>query len=390
MHIRMVGIDHRTDIAIREAFSFTQQQAKAFMTCCLNAPEVEEAVLLTTCGRTELWTVGKASPRELLQLNKGRPLPETAVSREDGVAALHLHRLACGLCSQVCGDEQIITQVREAADAAGAACGPVLSQLFRSAVTAGKQARTEVGVLRLPRSVASQAVERAAELLGGLEGKRALVVGSGAMGKLTACLLMERGVSVTMTRRQYHKSKPSGLPPGVDCIDYDDRYAVIGQCDLAVGATSSPHHVLRAESLGPALSQPLLLMDIALPRDVEPASANLPGVTLVDLDHLCSAALDADALDTMERIAAEYAQGFGEWLELRAVLPSIEAVRGYARLRMAELKGLTGEQRHDVEARTMDILDTLLFTVKKREGLAVFKTVSHALGRAAEREGNKT
>lgn len=390
MHIRMVGIDHQTDITTREAFSFTSQEAYAFVASCHNEPGVEEVVLLTTCGRTELWTVGEAFPQELLQRFKGIPMPETAMSREDADAIVHLHRLACGLCSQVCGDEQIITQVREAAQAAGTACGPVLSQLFRSAVTAGKQARTEVGVLRLPRSVAAQAVEKAVELLDGLNGKRALVIGSGAMGKLTACHLMEQGASVTMTRRQYHKSKPSDLPMGVECIDYDDRYTIIGQCDLAVGATSSPHHVLRAEPLGRVLSRPLLLVDIALPRDVEPEAAGIPSVTLIDLDHIGGCALDAAALDTMERIAAEHAQGFRDWLELRTALPSIEAVRGYARERMASLEGLTGEQRRNVEERTLDMLDTLLFTVKKRDGLAAFKTVSRALGRAAEREGNGT
>jgi glutamyl-tRNA reductase len=259
----MAGIDYQiAPVDIRESFSYTKTSTRDALLSWKNRVGVNECVLLSTCNRTELYLVGEADPKVLL----ARPdLKIELAWRQDLDAGLHLHEVAAGLASQVFGEDQILGQVKEA-EALAQECqaiGPILSQLFRSAITAGKRVRRELSLSPVGSSVASQSVERAHELLGGLRGKRALVIGSGQMGRLTAKELLQAGCQVRMTLR---RSWENGRVPlvGVELIHFEDRYQEMLDCDVVFSTTASPHYTVEARRLLPGY--PRLFIDLAVQR----------------------------------------------------------------------------------------------------------------------------
>ena len=404
----MAGIDHRTEIGLREGFAFTTQTAGAFLDFCRHQPGVAEAVLLTTCGRTELWLAGEADPGHLLTAGVHKSLPVTACARDGPEAIRHLHRLACGLASQIPGDEQIVGQIRQAAESAGEACGPLLDRLFRSAVTAGKRARALQGPRRTSLSIADQAVRRVAEHLGGLQGRRVLLVGSGAMGRQAAQALRAGGASVWMTWRKkrpdaagrpetaaekvLREEPPHPQPtlPDVTMVRYEERYAVMAHCDAVIGATACPHPVIRFGDMQAVTKRPLLFVDIALPRDVEPEVGQMEGVTLLDLDHLGAVPVDPVWAADREAIADEAAHAFRDWMDKQAGLADLHAIHAFARHRLACLPGVTAAQQAVLDRRLGRMLDALLFGVREREGHEAYLRISRSLASSigAEEDGH--
>jgi glutamyl-tRNA reductase len=227
--------------------------------------------------------------------------------------------VACGLRSQILGEEQILTQLRESLERArGVGCADgVLQTLFRLAVTAGKEARSRVRLVGVPLSVAEQAVLRANEVLGGLEGLRALVVGNGKMGRLCAELLAAARCRVTVTRRSYRHGE-TVVPQGCDSIPYDERFAALETCDLLVSATASPHFVLTRAQLAAVRRVPRLMLDLAVPYDIEPSAAEAAGVRLINLNNLIEDGArvkhNAEELRRTGEIIARHEAEFYRWL----------------------------------------------------------------------------
>ena len=343
MSISMIGIDYsRASVDIRAQFSFTKKNAVAALDHLKQEEGILGCVLLSTCNRMELWASTQedwqGSLYDFLCREKGKEpadFREYFVQRIDQEAVEHLFYLTSGLKSQILAEDQIITQVKEAlALSREAYCTDnVLEVLFRKAVTGAKRVKTEVTFSRGNSSVIHQAIEKLKEQGYDLLGKTCMVIGNGEMGKVTAMALREAGAKVTVTVRQYRSGMVT-IPPGCDRINYGERVEFLPKCDLAVSATASPNFTLTRELLEQTgLNKELILIDLAVPRDMEPAIGELPGITLYDIDSFKITA-DSPALrESMEKaggILAEEIADFYSWYQGRDLIPRIQEIKAEA------------------------------------------------------------
>lgn len=323
MRLVMVGLDHTTaPLAAREAFSLDRERLLPLLPA-LTGGEVKGAVVLSTCNRTELFLshTGDVPPDGIGLLCRALALPEEEharhfVERAERQAADHLMRVASGMESSVTGDDQIITQVRDALETARRAgtADPLLEALFRSAVTAGKKVKTDVRFSPDGASVATAAAAAAEELLGPLGEKRVLILGNGVVGRLAAAELRRRGCGVDVAYRA-HRGIPDNLPEGCAAVPYEERYRLLPRYDVVVSATASPRHTIEAAELADG-RLPALLLDLAVPRDIDPPVAERPGVRLLNVDDLRHPAVKNTRREEWARaediIAAE-ARRFEAW-----------------------------------------------------------------------------
>ncbi|NBI84309.1 glutamyl-tRNA reductase [Clostridiaceae bacterium] len=339
MKLQMAGVDfHTAPLAAREGAALTAGQAERLLPHIRQAEGVAGCVLLSTCNRTELYLRGDCDPAAVLR--DALCLPGLPVrTREGEAAARHLFAVAAGLESQILGDGQIITQAGNAIALARRqhTADSVLDSLFRRAVTAGKRVKTETVLTAVPASAAWQAVRLARERFDGLQNRRAVVIGNGEMGRLAAALLRDAGCAVTVTLRSYRHGE-TVVPAGCATHPYDGRYAALEGADLVVSATASPHCTLTARALSALREPPRLLIDLAVPRDIEPEAGNLPGVEVIDLDGLGSTG-DASPEERRraQQILDEEFEKFRQWDAYRAALPEIAALK----------EEVLGRLRHD-------------------------------------------
>lgn len=338
MNLTMTGIDFvHAKLQQRERVSFVRGQVQTLLPQIAAMPGVSGCALLATCNRTELYVHSadgvSLDPLSLLARAAGFDVDEfrpLSVTCADAACVQHLMAVAAGLESQIFGDDQILTQVRDAAALAREAqtIDGVLDTLFRRAVTAGKRVRTDVKLTGVPASAAEVGVRRARDFFGSLEGRRAVVIGNGAMGRLAASTLRAAGCKVTVTLRSYHHGE-TVVPAGCDTFPYDRRCEVLEGADLAVSATTSPHYTLSAQQIAELHRPPRLLLDLAMPRDIEQAAGDDARVTLWNLD-------DLGDLDDTRNTAARQAAGsildeeqaeFYRWYAYRQALPVIAAVK---------------------------------------------------------------
>ena len=293
MRLAMAGLDYTTaDMEIREAFSPGVPEQLRLLQGMIGE-DVAGCVLIATCNRTELYVsyLGDVAPDcvDMLCRGLGRDTKRYRrhfAARYERQAVEHLMRVAAGMLSSVPGDDQIISQVRAAAETARDAetADPLLEALFRAAVTAGKKVKARVSFARDGSSVARSAVEETERRLGVLSGKRALVIGNGTIGILAASALIEKGCSVSMTLRDPRRRVD--FPVGCLAVDYADRHGALAGCDVVVSATSSPGYTLLARDIEGIASLPGLFVDLAVPRDIEPAVGEMPNLTLLNVDDL--------------------------------------------------------------------------------------------------------
>ncbi len=336
MSIRMSGIDHfRAEVDIRSKFSFTKKELDAALTDMMAQKQAAGAILISTCNRTELWVNADDSTdldvdKELCRL-KGLPYEEYmeylyGCSGEDAVD--HLFRLSSGLESRILGEDQIVTQVKDALGKSreNFATDHVLEVLFRQAITAGKRVKTEVNLSTADRSVIHQAIVSLRAEGYDVAGKKCMVIGNGMMGKLAASTLAENGADVTVTVRQYHNGVVS-VPDGCGVIDYEDRMQLLPECDMVVSATSSPNMTIVAEKLkAVSLDHEIRFIDLAVPRDIDPACAQLENVKLYDIDSFQVELKNEKLMENIgkaERILEEEKREFFEYYEGRDLLPMI-------------------------------------------------------------------
>ncbi len=368
MNLAMAGIDfHTVSIEARERAALTAGQAERLLPRIRAAEGVQGCVLLSTCNRTELYLCGDGDPAAVFRRVLEMPgLPLTV--RKGEAAARHLFAVAAGLESQICGDGQIVTQVGGAISIARRqkTAGSVLDSLFRRAVTAGKRVKTETVLTAVPASAAHQGIRLAAARLGGLRGRRALVIGNGEMGRLAAGLLQEAGCGVTVTLRSY-KRGVAVVPAGCAVHPYEDRYAAMEGADLVVSATASPHCTLSKEAFLELQTPPRLLVDLAVPRDIDPAIGRIEGIQVCNLDDL--GRLEDENCQERERaeqILNEEMEAFRQWYAYRASLPEIASLK----------EALLERLRHD---HAYDGLHTAC-DMDGMEWLAVGKAVELVLG----------
>ena len=371
MKLAMSGLDHNlAGVALRERLSFTSAQVGELLDRIKGDPRVCGCTLISTCNRTELYITcpdgEDVKPALLLCEAAGEQYVDFAqvfVHRGGRDAARHLMEVAGGLKSQIWGDDQIITQVKTAMElAAGrSASDPVLATLVRTAVSAGKEIKTAVHLTSVPDSVAFRAIERAKAELGGLQGRRAVVIGNGEMGRLSAKLLREAGCAVTVTLRTYRHGE-TVVPPGCAVIAYDRRMEAMEGADLILSATTSPHYTLLREQAAALEHKPALILDLAIPRDVDPRVEEL-GIPCFNVDSLGGTdpqAENEEALRVAREILDRHLEQFYQWWSYKSCLPLLGELKGAITdrlLAMPEAEELDREELVALAVRkTVDLL----------------------------------
>ena len=371
-----VGVSHHhAPLEVRERLYLQGGQAAEL------AAELGEAVVLSTCNRTEVYLLAADSDavRKELERRSGLELGGVLARWDDGEAVSHLFRVAAGLDSLVPGESQILGQVRDAYDSArrAGATGPLLNRLFEEALRAGKRVRTEAKLHELPESVAASAVELAALELGGVEGKRVLLFGAGRMSELAARDLRGRGAEVVVSSRTLESAQDLADRVGGRAAAFDAVAVELPEADVVISATRCPYPILHAEAVR-AREKPLVLVDVAVPRDLDPAIGELDGCTLFDIDALGEGLVGREEdVREAEAIVAEEAARFAEWRRARDAAGAIRDLRERAEeIRSEELAragsrlaDLSPRERETVETLTTQIVNKLLHapTVRAKE-----------------------
>ncbi|HEV2786994.1 MAG TPA: glutamyl-tRNA reductase [Solirubrobacteraceae bacterium] len=344
-----LGISHKTaSVELRERLALTQSAVTGFLHEVAAHPEVHEAVVISTCNRTELTlVVGDAVSAEsavlgvLAQRAHVRPteLAERMYSPRNCDAARQLFRVCAGLESMIVGEAEIQGQVKRAYEIALAAgtTGPLTNRLFTAALLTGKRARSETTIGQGRASISSTAVEVAHDVLAGKPDPRVIIIGAGATSELTARALADSGVwTIFVANRHADRARSLADRFGGEVVALDDLPEQLAGADVVVASTASPHPIVGVEELELVMrarqGRPLLLVDIAVPRDIDPACADLPGVTLYDMDDLQRAVtrnLDvrqAEAARARTLVEQEN-ERFERWLSSLDVVPTIAALR---------------------------------------------------------------
>jgi glutamyl-tRNA reductase len=344
-----LGVSHKTaPVALRERLALPEGRATRILADLTSHAEIHEAVAISTCNRTEVYLVAgdpvEAENLVLGELSRQAGIRPTELlgrlySLRGADAVRHLFSVAAGLDSMIVGEAEVQGQVKRAYELAlvEGATGPISNRLFRDALAAGKRVRTETALGRPRVSVSSVAVDLARDVLGDLETRRVLVVGAGENGELTAKALADRGVrTVFVANRRYDRAIGLAQRFGGDAVRFDDLPAELVNADIVVACTSSPHVILGADELALVTEQrggrPLLLIDIAVPRDIDPRVRELPGITLFDMDDLqrtVARNLDVQEAETSRArtVIEDELQRFDRWLSTLDVVPTITALR---------------------------------------------------------------
>jgi glutamyl-tRNA reductase len=398
-----LGVSHKTaPVALRERLSLTDDAAAEFVRELVATEPISEAVAISTCNRTELYVVADdavagetAALGALAQLGDIRPteLAGSGVySLRNCDAARHLYRVTSGLESMNVGEAEVQGPVRRAyEDALGAGTtGPLTNRMFGAALATGKRVRTETALATGPASLSSVAVELARQVLGDLEGRSVLVLGAGETAELTARPLADRGaLPVFVASRRHTRARALAERHGGRAVGFDALPAELESTDIMVAATASPHAIVGAEELGLVMQaregRPLLLVDIAVPRDVDPACSALPGVTLYDIDDMQAviarnrSVRRAEARKA-EEIIEEEIQRFARWLGTLDAVPTVAALRQRAdevvehvlRENSGRWETLSPRDRERVEAVARSVASRLLheptLRLKRNEG----------------------
>jgi glutamyl-tRNA reductase len=371
MRLVLVGTSHRlAPVEVRERVAL-DRQAAAELAQRLAADDAE-AVCLSTCNRTEIYLAHPdADEAEARAAGALAATPELYRLRDDA-AALHLFRVAAGLDSLVPGEGEILGQVRTAYEDGTA--GPVLDRVFRQALHAGKKVRAETAIAESPSSVSAAAAALAQQVFGELEDRRVLLVGAGEVGALAARSLASRGASIAwVASRTLDRAERIAAKHGAEAVHLDSVGERLGEADVVVSSTSAPGFVLGPDQLPDRKGRPLFVIDLAVPRDVDPRVAEVDGCYLYDIDDL--EAVVSESLGGRRReaaraeaIVAHEAARFHDWQASLDVVPAIASLRDWAeRIRSGELAkaesrlgGLSDSERQTVESLTTQIVNKLL------------------------------
>ena len=345
MSLAVVGVNHRTaPLEVRERFAHAAREVPASLERVL-AAGAGGGVLLSTCNRTEFYLAepGARAPDAVWailseRLGDGRSASAYGYFRRDRDAVRHLYRVSAGLESMVLGESQIQGQVREAWEMSKSQAGPVLHRLFQSALLVGARVRTETGLAIGAASAASAAVAVAAKIFHQLAGRSALVLGAGDMAELAATCLASEGVQVTMVaNRTYERAQAVAEELGAQALTLDQAWEHFATADIVLSSTAAPHAVVTWERVAAAIERrgrrPLCILDLAVPRDVEPAVGRLENVFLYDIDDLQTVAAQATTerrkeIPAAEHIVTEEVDRFWAWYGGLAVVPVLKEFRG--------------------------------------------------------------
>jgi len=398
MGIKVLGVNHRTaPLDVRERFAHGAHEVPSALARVM-AAGASGGVLLSTCNRTEFYLVAGDEPAlEAVWSLLGERLPggtppaggarDYGYIARDRDAVRHLYRVSSGLDSMILGESQIQGQVREAWEASRAQAGPVLHRLFQTALHVGSRVRTETGLGMGTASAASAGVAVAGKIFGDLAGRSALILGAGDMAELAATCLTDQGVQITLVaNRTQERARAIAERLGGRAVSLEEAWPFFATTDIALCSTAAPHAVVTWERVGAIIGarrgKPLCILDLAVPRDVDPAIAQLENVFLYDVDDLQTVAAQAtsrrrDEIPAAERIVEEETDVFWAWYGGLGVVPTIKELRArMEEVRAAEvervlrqLDSLSPEDRARVEQFSHALLNKFLhqptITLKK-------------------------
>lgn len=346
----MLGLNHKVaPVEVRERLAFGAEHAPSVMRELMRrgGGSIHEIVLLSTCNRTEVYVHARdADEAEVIVRNflaGHAALSDDELGRMLYVVrgeetARHLMQVSAGLDSLVLGENEILGQVRAASEASQSAGtnGPILSALFRYAVQAGKRARHETGIGRAEISVAGVVVELAEQVLGPLGERTALLIGAGKISAITARALLRSGLHCIMVaNRTFERAQKLAENLKGTAVHFDALDETLKKADIVICSTGAPHLVLHPETVRKAQAvrggRPLLVADLAVPRDADPGIASIPGVRLANIDDLDEVVktrhpLTASVCREVERIVREELKGFRGWHAARRCAPVIQAL----------------------------------------------------------------
>ena len=345
--ICMVGTDHGLATAdVRSAFALSAEARDAALPTIRASLDASGVVLLSTCNRTELWASfdGKEAPARSIDEN-GSPLPDDPlfcalcalhnvepelyaqyfVCREGDEAVAHLFQVACGLRSAIVAEDQIVSQVKQAIANARTleVADGCLEVLFRQAVTAAKQVKSGVRFTRAYATAIDQAIAHMEDEGADVAHSTCMVIGNGAYGRLAASTLVQKGARVLVTVRQYTHGAVR-VPSGCEGVPYAQRYEYVGDCDIIMSATTSPHYTLRRELFEVALSadaaaKGIHVVDLAIPRDIDPAIAQIAGCSVHDIDEFTTeiGQENKHAIEAAQKLLNAGIREFWDWMRRR-------------------------------------------------------------------------
>ncbi len=383
-----LGISHKTaPVALRERLAFTETEATEFAVQATETEEVREAVVISTCNRTEVYLVVGDPVRaesDVLGLLAGRAhirpteLAEAIYSPRNCDTARHLYRVTAGLDSMIVGEAEIQGQVRRAHEAAmrAGATGPLSNRLFAAALTTGKRVRseTEIGSSRV--SVPSVAVDLALSVLGGLERRHVVILGAGETSELTARALVEQGAdTIFVANRHADRALSLAQRFGGSVVGLDKLPDQLLHADIVLSSTSSPHPIVEREALELVMAErggrPLLLIDIAVPRDIDPTCAELEGVSLYDIDDLQAVvarniSTRAEEAPRALEIVEEEIHRFARWLGQLDTLPTVSALREHGNAIVEQVLAENSGRWESASARDVARVEAITRAVMSR------------------------
>jgi glutamyl-tRNA reductase len=306
----VLGLSHHTaPLTLRERFAFSEARVPGTLQTLRETGVVDEAVILSTCNRVELYVATATEPRRafaslrdyLTHCHDYRdPLSDELYTLIEPQSLEHLFRVACGLDSMVLGETEILGQLKKAYEVALGlkTTGPVLNKAFQKAFNVAKHVRTETNIQRGSISVGSVAVDLAEKIFNSLQDRQIMVIGAGETSEKTARALLSRGAkSIIVSNRSYDRAAALAAELGGRAIHFEHWGAEFEQIDIVISSTAAPHYVLERSKLEDLMrarrNRPLLLIDIAVPRDIDPAVNFLDNVYLYNIDDLQTIADDS-------------------------------------------------------------------------------------------------
>ena len=426
MQLVLIGLSHKTaPVEVRESIALSPDDQRAILERCLADDRVNEAVVVSTCNRSEFYFVTpldvdlKATFHDLVISHLANPnesIDEYLYYEIGEPVVGHLFRVSASLDSMVVGEAQILGQLKEAYDLAFdvGATQRIMNKLFRLSFEVGKRVRSETNIGSSAVSISYAAVELAKRVFDTLEGRRVLLLGAGEMSELTATHMQTNGASeVVVANRTFANAEKLAEKFNGSAVPFEDRYEALRTIDIVVSATAATDYVITKEALTPIVARrrdPLFFFDIAVPRDIDPACADFRNTYVYDVDAL-DGIVEANMAERMveaakaEVIIKEEITKFEKWLELMEVEPTIASMREQAEgLRQAELAkaykrlgDLSPKERDTVDRLTQSIVNKMLHnpTTKLREassgrrGVATVETARYLYNLEDEQDAQK-
>jgi glutamyl-tRNA reductase len=384
----LLGVSHKTaPVAVRERLAFSDRETERFLAELMATESVQEAVTISTCNRMEIYVVvsdpvnaetellGRLARRTHIRPTE---LADVIYSPRNCDAARQLYRVTCGLESMIVGESEVQGQVKRAYEAALAAgtTGALTNRLFTAALQTGKRVRSETRLGERRVSVSTVAVELAREIVGHLAERNVVIIGAGETSELTAQALADEGVAtIFVANRHAERAHAMADRFGGRVCSLDELPARLQEADIVLASTSSPHAIVGVEELEVVMrareERPLVLIDIAVPRDIEHACAELPGVTLYDIDDLQAVVARMASVRKGEKARAEAIvedeiQRFARWMGQLEVVPTIAALREHGATLVEQVLAENGGRWESASERDLARVEAIARAVMQR------------------------